>query len=247
MSFEQFNEAIGLSPRVRGNRVPGLCRPEQEWSIPACAGEPPDAQALSHLQGVYPRVCGGTAVRRGSRIFNVGLSPRVRGNPTHQAALKRSRGSIPACAGEPALPTVERRSSTVYPRVCGGTRILQTAHLRSAGLSPRVRGNRRRAWRRLTQRRSIPACAGEPGPSSISSRPAAVYPRVCGGTYPWAPLRQSGVGLSPRVRGNHGLALAARRPVRSIPACAGEPRKRSRGHRQPRVYPRVCGGTCLRA
>ena len=51
----------GLSPRVRGNprrpaagiRLPG--------SIPACAGEPITAPSIPVRQGVYPRVCGGTA------------------------------------------------------------------------------------------------------------------------------------------------------------------------------------------
>ena len=30
-------------------------------------------------------------------------------------------------------------------------------------------------------------------------------------------------GLSPRVRGNLSVVLASKMPVRSIPACAGEP------------------------
>ena len=50
-------------------------------------------------------------------------------------------------------------------------------------------------------------------------------------------------GLSPRVRGNPGGGLVVGSPVRSIPACAGEPLS-AVGRRWPgRVYPRVCGGT----
>ena len=51
---------LGLSPRVRGNRMElrklmGIVR-----SIPACAGEPCIAPRSKARQGVYPRVCGGT-------------------------------------------------------------------------------------------------------------------------------------------------------------------------------------------
>ena len=71
-------------------------------------------------------------------------------------------GSIPACAGEPALSTLILLSHGVYPRVCGGA-LLQLCLVKwLVGLSPRVRGS-------LTIRRdaqtvpgSIPACAGEP-------------------------------------------------------------------------------------
>ena len=49
-------------------------------SIPACAGEPPNAPATIESKGVYPRVCGGTHPICGLLIFWSGLSPRVRGN-----------------------------------------------------------------------------------------------------------------------------------------------------------------------
>ena len=51
----------------------------------------------------------------------------------------------------------------------------------------------------------------------------SVYPRVCGGTGMVCTQMGSGVGLSPRVRGNHPAPPCHRPPVRSIPACAGEP------------------------
>ena len=91
--------------------------------------------------------------------------------------------------------------------------------------------------------RSIPACAGEPQ-RRFPSHPAwQVYPRVCGGTLDAGVVKQQGVGLSPRVRGNPlrlNLNLAA---VGSIPACAGEPHPPSPRRGSPPVYPRVCGGT----
>ena len=55
------------------------------------------------------------------------------------------------------------------------------------------------------------------------------------------------IGLSPRVRGNHGLAVGSLYSMRSIPAGAGEPLGlRGRG-RSGRVYPRGCGGTMFAA
>ncbi len=50
-------------------------------------------------------------------------------------------------------------------------------------------------------------------------------------------------GLSPRVRGNHWATIVAFGNQRSIPACAGEPDLSVLMECQPRVYPRVCGGT----
>ena len=96
-------------------------------SIPACAGEPllPQAPAGQIIR-VYPRVCGGTVCRccrsRAGRtvyprvcggtlhatyarvIPDMGLSPRVRGNPLGTGHAEQDDGLL-----------------RVYPRVCGGT------------------------------------------------------------------------------------------------------------------------------
>ena len=91
---------------------------------------------------------------------------------------------------------------------------------------------------------SIPACAGEPGPSATLSYAKKVYPRVCGGTCRLSGMTRDAVGLSPRVRGNpQGSAYELAGPG-SIPACAGEPRRPMSTPLAARVYPRVCGGTC---
>ena len=111
----------GLSPRVRGNPLivgVGLDIPR---SIPACAGEPPAPAPLQSRLPVYPRVCGGTAVRRRHRHLVVGLSPRVRGNRAGSGCGGCRKGSIPACAGEPARLLLIGGIFGVYPRVCGGT------------------------------------------------------------------------------------------------------------------------------
>ena len=234
----------GLSPRVRGNQAQSAGLPAGRRSIPACAGEPLGVLLRSFAKRVYPRVCGGT--RHPKRAWRplAGLSPRVRGNPRASAPSGPRRGSIPACAGEPAWSRSVKAITRVYPRVCGGTIQRCAALAPSLGLSPRVRGNHARTGSAPAARGSIPACAGEPG--SVAGRRwwARVYPRVCGGTGALHRRILQEWGLSPRVRGNpvHARGLAGR--VGSIPACAGEPPTPGTGATQGWVYPRVCGGTC---
>ena len=91
----------GLSPRVRGNLHIVEPASHLEGSIPACAGEPYERHYLDRPAKVYPRVCGGTCSSDGSRSSRRGLSPRVRGNRFRPRSALGSRGSIPACAGEP--------------------------------------------------------------------------------------------------------------------------------------------------
>ena len=141
----RFTASIrGLSPRVRGNRWCTMPSPTFYRSIPACAGEPHTRLGAALRSGVYPRVCGGTPLRRGQRPDADGLSPRVRGNPDCKDPLEVSKWSIPACAGEPPTNDVILTPSTVYPRVCGGTRGRVALLKILQGLSPRVRGN---PWR----------------------------------------------------------------------------------------------------
>ena len=59
---------------------------------------------------------------------------------------------------------------------------------------------------------------------------------------PDSPLAPS-IGLSPRMRGNHEPVLVDGVVGGSIPAYAGEPRAPGPARHNPRVYPRVCGGT----
>ena len=127
--------------------------------------------------------------------------------------------------------------------MCGGTAAGTGPPHWAGGLSPRVRGNRGYGGADSGMRGSIPACAGEPSPACCTKMAKTVYPRVCGGTRAgrnWAGFRR---GLSPRVRGNHPVYAMSMGGVRSIPACAGEPRTSTGPAPGLPVYPRVCGGT----
>ena len=70
----------GLSPRVRGNRLPDAVGGGVDGSIPACAGEPQSWASGIVNATVYPRVCGGTGEYPEPPAGYTGLSPRVRGN-----------------------------------------------------------------------------------------------------------------------------------------------------------------------
>ena len=115
--------------------------------------------------------------------------------------------------------------------------------LREDGLSPRVRGNRANAIVHRAERRSIPACAGEPPRGTRRQSRRRVYPRVCGGTPAPPPGQPGRYGLSPRVRGNLPVRCRVEPRHRSIPACAGEPFSLFPFSHLLKVYPRVCGGT----
>ena len=60
MDRPSSGRVMGLSPRVRGNRVMRAGRLPAQGSIPACAGEPDTLIPAAVAKRVYPRVCGGT-------------------------------------------------------------------------------------------------------------------------------------------------------------------------------------------
>ena len=192
----------GLSPRMRGNR-PARSEPAiREGSIPAYAGEPAPAGVGIYLQGVYPRVCGGTLAGPHRQAAAGGLSPRMRGNQPRRQYGSYKVGSIPAYAGEPVLPGDYEGKVKVYPRVCGGTGRPAQNPLSERGLSPRMRGNRILTAAMPPYIRSIPAYAGEPSCYARQAEMELVYPRVCGGTPAGLRRTPGGGGLSPRMRGN---------------------------------------------
>ena len=172
----------------------------------------------------------------------MGLSPRVRGNPTANDAGSCSMGPIPARAGQPASANLPLAAEGAYPRACGAT-IAAGAWLASAsGLSPRVRGNHVVGAGGQVCPGPIPARAGQPSRCGRRRLAAWAYPRACGATRPknWttAPPR----GLSPRVRGNPSCAAPSRSPPWAYPrACGATRRKRATTPWARGLSPRVRG------
>ena len=92
----------GLSPPTRGNPGQWRVTARLTGSIPAHAGEPPNANIDSKSSEVYPRPRGGTIFISDTTCKRCGLSPPTRGNRARRATGGQGRGSIPAHAGEPA-------------------------------------------------------------------------------------------------------------------------------------------------
>ena len=172
---------------------------------------------------VYPRACGGTMTYTVVTLTQIGLSPRLRGNPDHPVARAICPRSIPALAGEPRLHLCVVKPITVYPRACGGTSVGISKSIREMGLSPRLRGNRQEHSATGAGHRSIPALAGEPNHGVRGGAGRAVYPRACGGTWGKMQVVARYAGLSPRLRGNLKKGLNMVAEDGSIPALAGEP------------------------
>ncbi len=173
---------IGLSPRVRGNRVSAAEEAAEDRSIPARAGEPSSITHNRLSTAVYPRACGGTLHDGVDTVQARGLSPRVRGNLATSRTASPRAGSIPARAGEPCHQPNSVPARRVYPRACGGTLPPAEQRPRAQGLSPRVRGNLHRRDAHACHGWSIPARAGEPQSPGLPACAQRVYPRACGGT-----------------------------------------------------------------
>ena len=211
-------------------------------SIPAWAGETPRFAAAPAQWQVYPRVGGGNTIPVALPYAEAGLSPRGRGKRPQQIIVGIDQRSIPAWAGETALPEGWVYLDQVYPRVGGGNGSANPKHSNLPGLSPRGRGKPCSFTLPFPMSGSIPAWAGETKGKERNRYANAVYPRVGGGNPSGICQRLAMGGLSPRGRGKPALAGRARRGHRSIPAWAGETGGRPAGPPPPAVYPRVGGG-----
>ena len=228
---------------MRGNPQWDTRFHHRQRSIPARAGKPPSRASTPGPGPVYPRACGETttAARGGAAVL--GLSPRVRGNPSGCISVFFSARSIPARAGKPNPSSVPSSASPVYPRACGETSWRSRVFRRRWGLSPRVRGNPESDLYALARPGSIPARAGKPSKRNPFRETNTVYPRACGETALAIPDVRAGDGLSPRVRGNPSDIAIRHCLPGSIPARAGKPYSVPTFPNCSKVYPRACGET----
>ena len=146
--------------------------------------------------------------------------------------------------------------------MCGERVFEADEDLSTNGSSPRVRGTQQRILGQPYVGRFIPACAGNAQASTGQSLRQTVHPRVCGERDVSNFSNPSGNGSSPRVRGTRHRGGRRPRPLRFIPACAGNAKARVVGvvhfcgssprvrgtprpppNRRlwPPVHPRVCG------
>ncbi len=211
-------------------------------SIPAGAGEP-YCRGKTGAQGrVHPRRCGGASIKNNQSNLPPGPSPQVRGSRAEGHPGDRTRGSIPAGAGEPSRGGRPAPGLGVHPRRCGGAWPCCAATHASWGPSPQVRGSHGDGIAVQVKIGSIPAGAGEPWKSPTPPCRAGVHPRRCGGASVTGSFPAVIRGPSPQVRGSQRHARRRPREDGSIPAGAGEPTTARIMASPRRVHPRRCGG-----
>ena len=191
----------GSSPRVRGtaNRSqsascsatvhPRVCGEQGSGvsSAFSCSGSSPRVRGTGKQArsghgnlAVHPRVCGEQSLLVAFFGNSVGSSPRVRGTVSARALRLSLRRFIPACAGNRRTRSNGANRGSVHPRVCGEQFVDAGILKGRTGSSPRVRGTGCPQSVGRSDRRFIPACAGNRFRSANSVVTIAVHPRVCG-------------------------------------------------------------------
>ena len=215
----------GSSPRGRGTPRTGHRPACARRFIPAWAGNTSAAATAARAAPVHPRVGGEHLYASTTDDAPDGSSPRGRGTLMVVAMLN---GVLP-----------------VHPRVGGEHATEPSARQTDDGSSPRGRGTQHHPDRKDSERRFIPAWAGNTTGAS-SPRPIwPVHPRV-GGEHvlrvePDVPLD----GSSPRGRGTRDLCSRLGSPRRFIPAWAGNTTLQYSGGSASPVHPRVGGEHAL--
>ncbi len=150
-----------------------------------------------------------------------GLSPLARGTPLKNIRRLCDARFIPAGAGNTKQSQALSMQHAVYPRWRGEHYCVEHGEVSLFGLSPLARGTPSDLRRRVRGLRFIPAGAGNTFQRFGMARTNPVYPRWRGEHHSRSLLNHFYSGLSPLARGTRPRALTQMRPVRFIPAGAG--------------------------
>ena len=209
--------------------------------IPAHAGNTGRSSPSIPIRAVHPRACGEHLNRTAQRSASSGSSPRMRGTHGHRRRRTHLHRFIPAHAGNTIQTPTRSSSASVHPRACGERGKALAPGSARPGSSPRVRGTR---WRRRELRRVvrfIPARAGNTPTLRLIACPTPVHPRACGEHGITSSYTSHPIGSSPRVRGTQQETRFTEKPVRFIPARAGNTTGAAAGTGSGAVHPRACG------
>ena len=128
--------------------------------IPACAGNTRHRRLGVKNRWDHPRMCGEHYTPRMTFVAMSGSSPHVRGTPPHNRIHRRSRGIIPACAGNTLRYAGQYSQCGDHPRMCGEHLVAVAVESCLVGSSPHVRGTHYPVTIPEDALRIIPACAG---------------------------------------------------------------------------------------
>ena len=238
---------FGSSPRVRGKRVVRVPGRLPARIIPARAGQTARRCRAAPERPDHPRACGANGKAFHTEENLPGSSPRVRGKRRHwggggilasdhpRACGANSSSRCVADCSTGSSPRAGQTNSTSnwmcgkadHPRACGANSGLTYLVPSVAGSSPRVRGKRILGSLLRVGCRIIPARAGQTSGPRNTKPSATDHPRACGANSLSKTCMFPLSGSSPRVRGKLAYARRRRRPVRIIPARAGQTRGRS--------------------
>ena len=141
VSWPYFS-GTGSSPRGRGKRSLSGCQKLSARLIPAGAGKTFSPSARAVGETAHPRGAGENARGWIPKRRAMGSSPRGRGKPDHDAAIRARPGLIPAGAGK-TMPTLVMSSRTpAHPRGGGENCGDRSGDSWDTGSSPRGRGKR---------------------------------------------------------------------------------------------------------
>ena len=195
-------------------------------------------------QAVHPRARGEQTPNTRRSTVPSGSSPRTRGTDVPRYRRVGRGRFIPAHAGNSGCFLRRHRKPPVHPRARGEQRAAALDDGCAGGSSPRTRGTGAVHRPRISQRRFIPAHAGNRRSGSASGGAGSVHPRARGeqSRYQYATALRA--GSSPRTRGTVALGLAGGRDDRFIPAHAGNSWARTPAMRSRSVHPRARGEQC---
>ena len=189
----------------------------------------------------HPRACGEHTEYEILAILLRGSSPRMRGTPHQQLAVRYRVRIIPAHAGNTLMHCRALSVSRDHPRACGEHIDSPTGHIRSVGSSPRMRGTPARDRCQHHRAGIIPAHAGNTGQWMHKLPNGRDHPRACGEHLQSAKLVRQRLGSSPRMRGTPYMVSHPCRLRGIIPAHAGNTRAGGRSIAASRDHPRACG------
>ena len=176
-----------------------------------------------------------------SWCFAYGPSPLTRGSQQVWCGNLDAAGSIPAHAGQPP-PDIRRRvNRKVHPRSRGAATTTPITGGDRGGPSPLTRGSPSVNVTPAVLAGSIPAHAGQPGLGCASPSFRRVHPRSRGAAKYQDFLPKLKLGPSPLTRGSRGQRCWWQKPNGSIPAHAGQPRRRRACVLPATVHPRSRG------
>ena len=151
----------------------------------------------------------------------MGSSPHARGTLAENSGVERSKGIIPACAGNTSKVASCFHAPKDHPRMRGEHACMSGVWAVQGGSSPHARGTLAAAPHAGGNVRIIPACAGNTPTGAASMRRPWDHPRMRGEHgYEYCTVHPE-VGSSPHARGTLIDASVAASIPGIIPACAG--------------------------